>query len=273
MDTNGSEAPVSGRAGADPACGGKLWIYTNYDCNLRCTYCVAKSNPESPRRAIGLANVRQLVDEAVALGFDEALLTGGEPFILPDIYEMLAYSCARMRTTVLTNGMLLRGTRLARLKEVNNDRLTVQISLDGGVAEHHDPYRGTGTWQKTVEGIRNVQAAGLRVRLSTTETPANAAHLDQLCDFHRSLGIPETDHFVRALAKRGFSTEGLELEMATLAPEVTVNVDGVFWHPLSTDADMQVSKSPFPLKTAVDRIQEQLAAIAATGQASLQTFT
>ena len=46
-----------------PASGGpadrqwKLWIYTNYDCNLRCSYCVAKSSPNAPRRAIGLANV------------------------------------------------------------------------------------------------------------------------------------------------------------------------------------------------------------------------
>ena len=37
----------------------KLWIYTNYDCNLRCSYCVAKSSPNSPRRSIGLENVIQ----------------------------------------------------------------------------------------------------------------------------------------------------------------------------------------------------------------------
>jgi len=49
----------------------KLWIYTNYDCNLRCSYCVAKSSPNAPRRAIGLANVQRLVDQAVALGFTE----------------------------------------------------------------------------------------------------------------------------------------------------------------------------------------------------------
>jgi hypothetical protein len=47
----------------------------------------------------------------------------------------------------------------------------------------------------------------------------------------------------------------------------------VFWHPLSTDADMQVSKSIFPLSTSVQRIQEQLDAIASTGRTSLMTFT
>ncbi len=61
--------------------------------------------------------------------------------------------------------------------------------------------------------------------------------------------------------------------MSNLLPEVTVNLDGVFWHPLSTDADMQVSKSIFPLSTAVERIQQQLDGIASGGRASLMTFT
>jgi hypothetical protein len=61
--------------------------------------------------------------------------------------------------------------------------------------------------------------------------------------------------------------------MSNLVPEVTVNLDGVFWHPLSTDADMQVSKTLFPLARSVERIREQLAAISLTGKASLMTFT
>ena len=61
--------------------------------------------------------------------------------------------------------------------------------------------------------------------------------------------------------------------MSNLLPEVTVNVDGVFWHPLSTDADMQVSRAIFPLEAAVESIRAQLATIASTGQAPLMTFT
>ena len=107
--------PQSLAEDAAPMIPWKLWIYTNYDCNLRCDYCVARSSPNAPRRAIGLANANQLVDEAVALGFEHIFFTGGEPFILPDIYAMLAYSSARVPTTVLTNAMLLRGPRLEKL--------------------------------------------------------------------------------------------------------------------------------------------------------------
>jgi MoaA/NifB/PqqE/SkfB family radical SAM enzyme len=251
----------------------KLWLYTNYDCNLRCSYCVAKSSPNTPRRALGLANVKRLVDEAVDLGFCEILFTGGEPFILNDIYEMLSYSSARVKTVVLTNGMLLRGARIERLCAVANENLQVQVSLDGGNAADHDAYRGSGTWVKTVDGIRLLLERGFRVRLSTTETPANSPRLEQICAFHRDLGIPDEDHFVRPLARRGYSTEGLELGVHNLVPEVTVNVNGVFWHPLSTDADMQISRSLFPLAEAVQKIQAMLDTLARTGDVRLGAFT
>jgi MoaA/NifB/PqqE/SkfB family radical SAM enzyme len=251
----------------------KLWIYTNYDCNLRCSYCVAKSSPNAPRRALSLSVVRQLIDEAMALGFDHVFFTGGEPFILNDIYDMLAYSSARVPTTVLTNAMIIKGLRLDRLCAINNDQLQVQVSLDGGRPEHHDAYRGAGTWAKTVEGIRLLQERGFRVRLSTTETPVNSPYLGEVCEFHRGLGIPDEDHFIRPLAKRGYSREGLELGMGNLLPEVTVNIDGVYWHPLSTDADMQISRKIFPLADSVDRVQRQVDLIMQTGTVPLMTFT
>ncbi len=251
----------------------KLWIYTNYDCNLRCSYCVAKSSPNTARRALGLANVYRLVDEAIDLGFSDIFFTGGEPFILNDIYAMLAYSSARIKTTVLTNAMLLRSKRLDQLHAINNENLIVQVSLDGGNAADHDAYRGKGAWVKTVEGIQLLQERGFRVRLSTTETPANAARVDEICAFHRQLGIPEEDHFIRPLAKRGYSKEGLELDMTNLMPEVTANLDGIFWHPLSTDVDMQISRKLFPLSSSVERIQHQLDEIARTGNSKLMTFT
>lgn len=251
----------------------KLWLYTNYDCNLRCTYCVAKSSPNALRRALGFTTVCRLIDEAVELGFSEMFFTGGEPFILNDIYAMLAYASARVKTTVLTNAMLLSGKRLAQLCAVKNDNLIVQVSLDGGNAAEHDAYRGQGSWAKTIEGIRLLQAHGFRVRLSTTETPANTVHLDEICTFHRRLGIPDEDHFIRPLAKRGYSKIGLDLDRNNLIPEVTVNLDGVFWHPLSTDADMRVSRNIFPLCAAVQQIQQQLDELAHTGSVKLNAFT
>jgi len=93
------------------------------------------------------------------------------------------------------------------------------------------------------------------------------------------MGIPEEDHFIRPLARRGFSTDprswegdGMPESMANTLPEITINQDGAFWHPISTDADMQVTKSIFPLADAVRCVQQQLQIIAAGGEPRI-TFT
>jgi len=236
----------------------KLWVYTNYNCNLRCSYCTASSTPLTPALAIELDIVKRIVDEAKSLGFREIFFTGGEPFILKDIGEILTYSSRHIKTTVLTNAMLLNHKRLAYLDDVNKHSLTFQVSLDGGFAHHHDPYRGEGTWVKTVEGIQRLQDMGFLVRLSTTETPANSQYLKEVCSYHLSIGIPEEDHIIRPLAKRGFSQQGIEVDKTNLVPEITINREGAFWHPLSTEADMLVSEQIFPLVKVIECFQEEM---------------
>ena len=65
----------------------KLWLYTNYDCNLRCFYCVAKSGPNAP----GLDHVKRFVDEPVELEFDHDFFTliESEPTRLQDLMKRL----------------------------------------------------------------------------------------------------------------------------------------------------------------------------------------
>ncbi len=217
----------------------KLWLYTNYDCNIRCSYCVAESFPEAPRRALEFTRVKRLVDQALDLDIDEVFFTGGEPFILDDIYDMLAYASVRLPTTVLTNGMLLKGRRFDRLLAIANDNLKVQVSLDGARPEHHDPHRGVGTWAKTVEGIRRLLENRFHVVLSTTETADNVEYLDQLASYRQMLGIPERDHVIRPVAKRGFAQEGIDVDVTTLAPEITVTIDGIYWHLLASSGIAQ----------------------------------
>jgi MoaA/NifB/PqqE/SkfB family radical SAM enzyme len=268
-----NQAILEAKSGeASPDLPMKLWIYTNFDCNLRCTYCVAESSPRTPRRAIGSEVVKQLVEEARLLGFEHVYFTGGEPVLLKDLWEMLRYSSQRLPTTLLTNAMLLRGKRLEGLCSIRNDNLIIQVSLDGARPEQHDPYRGEGSWAKTVEGIHTLQGNSFRVRLSTTETPANKDSMDEICAYHQSLGIPEEDHIIRPLAKRGFSTEGMQVGKHNISPEVTITDSGVYWHPLSTDPDMLVSEQIFPLAEAVCKVVSELKALNTASAAQLQTF-
>ena len=113
-----AEADGEAPAEAHRSLGSRLWLYTNFDCNLRCDYCCVRSSPKAPRRALGLVRVRRIASEAAALGVGEIFVTGGEPFLLADIGDILAACTATAPTTVLTNGMLLVGRRLETLRGI-----------------------------------------------------------------------------------------------------------------------------------------------------------
>src|SRR3974390_1733742 len=175
------EAPANTRD--DRPVGSRLWLYTNFDCNLRCDYCCVRSSPKAPRRELGLERIRRIALEATELGVGEIFVTGGEPFLLAEIGEILAACAAAAPTTVLTNGMLLVRWRLQTPRALPRDRVTLQISLDSPSAKRHDRHRGTGTWSKALKGIERARAEGFRVRLAATvATDAEAAEFRQFLD-------------------------------------------------------------------------------------------
>lgn len=239
--------------------GSRLWLYTNFDCNLSCDYCCVRSSPKAPRRPLGIERVRRIASEAAELGVQEIFVTGGEPFMLPDIGEILLACVATAPTTVLTNGMLFAGARLATLRALPRERITFQISLDSPTPERHESHRGKGTWARTSKGIQKARAEGFRVRLAATvSTDAEAEEFRAFLD---AQGISEENRVIRRIALRGAATEGIALSRADLVPEVTITADGVFWHPVGAeDSDLLVSREIFPLadsfeavRSAVDR--------------------
>src|SRR5258705_9509694 len=138
---------------ADKRPASRLWLYTNFDCNLRCDYCCVRSSPTAPRRELGLGRVQRIAREAAELGVREIFLTGGEPFLLEDIGEILASCAAAAPTTVLTNGMLFSGRRAESLQALPRDRIVLQISLDSATPERHDFHRGPGTSPRARQGL------------------------------------------------------------------------------------------------------------------------
>jgi pyruvate-formate lyase-activating enzyme len=257
--------------------GVRLWLYTNFDCNLACDYCCARSSPRTPRRALGVDTVRRLITEATDAGVREVLLTGGEPFLLPDLDLIVAACTERLPTTLLTNGMLWRGRRLQMLRDMPRDRLTLQISLDSATPQLHDRHRGAGSWQKALAGIRLALAEGFRVRVAATVAPADASdQADETAGFHRlldELGIAPADQLVRPVAKRGYATDGLAVTVETLLPEVTVTADGVYWHPVAADHDDQlVTATLFPLIDAIDEVRRRFTDYQHTAAAAAQRF-
>jgi uncharacterized radical SAM superfamily Fe-S cluster-containing enzyme len=226
--------------------GSRVWLYTNFDCNLSCDYCCVRSSPTVPRRELGLARVQRIAREAAELGVKEIFLTGGEPFLLEDIGEILAACAAAAPTTVLTNGMLFVGRRMEILQSLPRDRVILQISLDSATPERHDRHRGPGTWARTRDGIQRARAQGFRVRLAATVS--NDAEAEEFRGFLDQENVAAEDQVIRRIALRGIAAEGVVLTRTDLAPEVTITADGVYWHPVGAeDADLFVTRDIFPL--------------------------
>jgi organic radical activating enzyme/TusA-related sulfurtransferase len=238
--------------------GSRLWLYTNFDCNLRCDYCCVRSSPKAPRRALGLERVRRIAGEAAELGVGEIFVTGGEPFLLADIGEILAACAAAAPTTVLTNGLLFAGRRLDALRALPRDRLSLQISVDSPTSERHDRHRGKGTWARAWKGIERARIEGFRVRLAATvSTDTEAEEFRRFLDRRQ---IAEQDRVIRHIALRGLAEQGIALARADLIPEITVTAEGVYWHPVGAeDGDLFVTADIFPLAEAFAAVRRAFA--------------
>jgi organic radical activating enzyme/TusA-related sulfurtransferase len=251
--------------------GERLWLYVNFDCNLQCDYCCVRSSPTAPRRALGLDVVRRIAADAPPLGVRAFFVTGGEPFLLPDIDELVLSLAAAAPVTVLTNGMLFSGPRVAQLKRLPRDRVTLQISVDSPTPELHDLHRGRGSWQRALDGIQIAQREGFRTRLAATvatdeDEQAFHAFLDRL-------DVAPENRIVRRVALRGFATDGVALGRSDLVPEITITTNGVYWHPVGAeDDDLMVTEQIFPLADAFGAVRRIAAEQRAHGERLASIF-
>jgi len=245
----------------------RLWVYSNFHCNLACDYCVVASSPAARRRELPAGRFRALVDEALREGFEELYLTGGEPFAHPDVVAMIEYASDRMTTVVLTNAMLFTGRRRAELARLaRRPNLTLQSSIDGARAETHDRWRGAGSWAKAMDGLRYAAGLGLPLRVAMTATPDNAGEVDELRGALSALGIAGDDFAVRPLVRRGFASDAaaagaIEVSDAVMVPELTITADGAHWHPVGGDIDSSpdflVARGDVSLAEAKRRVVER----------------
>ena len=249
----------------------RLWVYSNFHCNLACGYCVVASSPRARRRELPAWRFRSLVDEALREGFTELYLTGGEPFVHPDIVEMIEYASDRMTTVVLTNAMLFTGRRRAELARLaGRPSLTLQSSVDGARAATHDAWRGAGSWAKAMDGIRYAAGLGLPLRVAMTATPDNRDEVAELRERLAGLGIVGEDFAVRPLVQRGFAADAqasgaIEVSDAVMVPELTITTDGAHWHPVGADLesspDFVVARGEVSLADAKRRVVERFLAL------------
>ncbi len=158
-----------------------LWIQVAGTlCNLECSHCFVSAAPGNDRHGMmSRDRVRRTVADGVARGVREIYFTGGEPFLHPQMLEILEDTLAHVPCTVLTNGTLFTRPRLEalrRLSEMSRYSLEIRVSLDGDVPDVHDAVRGAGTFARTLAGLVALERQGLLPIVTVTQADGEPPH-------------------------------------------------------------------------------------------------
>ncbi len=186
---------------------------TTQQCNINCVHCYRDAGA---KRADELSTVegKKLLSEIAKAGFKIMILSGGEPMLRSDIYELITHAAvAGLRPVLGTNGIMLTGEVAAKLKSAG--LMCAGISVDSCDPERHDTFRGVkGAWQQTMNGIRNCREAGLPFQIHTTVTNWNENEVTRITDLAVELGAVAHHIFFLVPAGRGKDIEETTLKTA-----------------------------------------------------------
>ena len=157
-------------------------------CNLTCAHCYATSADKDFAGELTTAEVKAVMADLRAYGVPVLILSGGEPLMRPDIFELAHHAKSLgFYLALSTNGTLIDADQVAPIAAVGFDYLG--ISLDG-LAETHDRFRRRqGAFQASLQGLRLCHAAGLKVGMRFTLCQDNAHDLPALLDLMGEEGI------------------------------------------------------------------------------------
>lgn len=163
------------RASVEFAGAKTLWFNTGTLCNITCVNCYIESSPDNDRLTyMNAVEVSDYLDQIVERQWpvEEVAFTGGEPFMNPDIIDMLRTPLSRgYQVLVLTNAMrpMMRKriqSGLLDLLEEYGQQLTLRISLDHFKKDLHDAERGSGSYDITMQGMRWLRDNGFQMALA-----------------------------------------------------------------------------------------------------------
>ncbi|MEN6341615.1 MAG: radical SAM protein [Methanospirillum sp.] len=164
-------------------------------CPLRCGHCYIDAGEEPDERELSTEQGRTLIDQLAAAGRPVLILSGGEPLLRPDIYDLARYATdAGLPVAMGTGGTLVTDDVAIRLAEAGVRM--VAVSLDSVRPDLHDRLRGVaGTWALAVAGIEALRRQGVGVQLNTTIGQWNVGELDSIIDFGKARGIRDYQFF------------------------------------------------------------------------------
>ena len=196
------------------------WEITR-NCNLNCVHCRATATNGPYENELDTTACLRLLDEIARTGQPIVILTGGEPLLRPDIFEIARYGTDQgLRMVMAPNGTLVTKENAAKMAAAGIQRIS--ISIDGASAEFHDQFRGVnGAFAGAMQGIKNAMAAGIEFQINTTITRAN---LNQIAVIHQlAINLGAVAHHIFLLVPTGRGKYIADQEINAKEYERTLN--------------------------------------------------
>lgn len=168
------------------------WGVTS-ECNLRCKHCYYSGDASKyySNNDLSTKDALNLIDYLDELNICHVKVSGGEPFFRKDIFEILKkLKSKNFSIAIQTNATLIDKNLAKEIAEILIPKVDiVQVSIDGANKDTHELTRGKNTFNKTINGIKNLVENDIYVQSSTIMTALNTHELPELYKMLRDIGV------------------------------------------------------------------------------------
>ncbi|MCK5164969.1 MAG: radical SAM protein, partial [Desulfobacula sp.] len=161
---------------------------TTRRCNLACKHCRAVAEDHPYDNELDTNASFRLLEQIKEVGDPIIILTGGEPLLRDDIFDIAAFgSKLGLRMVMAPNGTLITRDIAEKMKKSGIKRISV--SLDGSTPETHDTFRGLeNAFKNSIRGIKIAKQAGIEFQINTTITKTNLDQIPKILELAENLG-------------------------------------------------------------------------------------
>jgi heme b synthase len=186
------------------------WELTR-SCNLACVHCRASAEYGPYEGELSTQEVFRVMDEIASFDKPVIILTGGEPLLRQDIFDVASYGSAKgFRMVMATNGTLFNEEIVQKMKTSGIQRISV--SIDGPTAETHDAFRKVkGSFESSLRGIEMARKGGIEFQINTTITRVNLHLIPDILRLAVDLGAVALHIFLLVPTGRGKEMKDQEI--------------------------------------------------------------
>jgi heme b synthase len=194
---------------------------TTRNCNLNCAHCRAAATRGPYSGELDTPAASRLLDQIATLGRPIVILTGGEPLLRPDIFDIARHGTdIGLRMVMAPNGTLITESTAQRMVTAGIKRIS--ISLDGASRDEHDSFRGVeGAFDAALHGVEMARKVGREFQINTTVTRTNLAEIPRIQ--HLAVELGAVAHHIFLLVPTGRGKYIIDQEITAEQYEETLN--------------------------------------------------